>query len=330
MQRYILIRLLQGVFLVIVITTIVFALTRLSGDPIELMVPLETPDEVIDQIRDHWGLDEPWHIQYWNFMSNAAQGNFGKSFKWPGESNVIDLISERLGASLQITLTALVVASVIALALGVLTAIKRDTFWDYGGKALALLGQSAPSFWTAIMLIWVLGVELTWLPVAGRGEGWSVGWYEVWKGGWWEALAEELKHMVLPVVTLSAFQVAAMMRLVRSSMLDTLDSEYVKLARLKGIPEWKVVWKHCLRNAAITPITYFGLTAGVLMTGSVIVETVFAWPGIGLLMIDSIVARDIQVVQAATLVFAVIIIVLNLIVDIIYAVVDPRIRYGAA
>lgn len=319
MQRYILIRLLQGVFLVIVITSIVFALTRLSGDPIELMVPLETPDEVIESIRAHWGLDDPWHIQYWNFMSNAAQGNFGKSFKWPGEEDVMGLIRTRLVSSLQITLTALVVASAIAMVLGVLTAVKRDTVWDYGGKFFALLGQSAPSFWTAIMLIWIFGVELEWLPAAGRGEG-----------GGLSRVGDELKHMVLPVATLSAFQVAAMMRLVRSSMLDTLDSEYVKLARLKGIPEWKVLWKHCLRNAAITPLTYFGLTAGVLMTGSVIVETVFAWPGVGLLMINSIQARDIQVVQAATLVFAVIIILLNLIVDIVYAVVDPRIRYGTA
>ncbi len=318
MQRYILIRLLQGVFLVVVITTIVFILTRLSGDPIELMVPLETPDEVIQSIREYWGLDEPWHIQYWNFMSNAAQGDFGKSFKWPGEEDVMDLISSRLVASLQVTLTALLLASLVAMVLGVLTAVKRDTPWDYGGKFFALLGQSAPSFWTAIMLIWVFGVELGWLPVAGRGQGEGLARVE-----------DELKHMVLPVATLSAFQVAAMMRLVRSSMLDTLDSEYVKLARIKGIPEWKVLWKHCLRNAAITPLTYFGLTAGVLMTGSVIVETVFAWPGVGLLMINSIQARDIQVVQATTLVFAVIIILLNLIVDIVYAVVDPRIRYGS-
>ena len=318
MQRYILIRLLQGVFLVIVITSIVFVLTRLSGDPIELMVPLETPDEVIQSIREHWGLDEPWHIQYWNFMSNAAQGKFGESFKWP-EQNIMEVVRGRLVASLQVTLTALFLASFIAMVLGVLTAVKRDTPWDYGGKIFAFLGQSAPSFWTALMLMWVLGVELDWVPVAGRGQGEGL-----------DRLVDELKHMVLPVATLSSFQVAAMMRLVRSSMLDTLDSEYVKLARIKGIPEWKVLWKHCLRNAAITPLTYFGLTAGVLMTGSVIVETIFAWPGIGLLMIDSINGRDFQVVQAATVVFAVIIIVLNLVVDIIYAFVDPRIRYGNA
>ncbi len=316
MQRYILIRLLQGVFLLIVISSIVFVLSRLSGDPIELMVPLETPDEVVESIREYWGLDEPWHIQYWNFMSNAAQGNFGQSFKWP-EQDIMGLISARLVASLQVTLTALFLASLIAMVLGVLAAVKRDTPWDYGGKVFALLGQSAPSFWTGLMLMWVFGVELEFLPVAGRGEGEGLG-----------GVGDELKHMVLPVATLSAFQVAAMMRLVRSSMLDTLDSEYVKLARIKGIPEWKVVWKHCLRNAAITPLTYFGLTAGVLITGSVIVETVFAWPGIGQLIITSIEARDFQVVQATTLVFAVLIILLNLMVDITYAFIDPRIRYG--
>ena len=307
MQRYILIRLVQGVFLVIVITSIVFALTRLSGDPIELMVPLETPDEVIESLRDHWGLDEPWHIQYWNFMSNAAQGNFGRSFKWPGEEDVMGLIRTRLVSSLQITLTALVVASAIAMVLGVLTAVRRDTPWDYGGKIFAFLGQSAPTFWTGIMLIWIFAVELDWFPTSGKGG---------------------IKHMVLPVITLGAFQVAAIMRLVRSSMLDTLDSEYVKMARLKGLPEWKVLWKHCLRNAAIAPLTYFGITAGVLLTGSVIVENIFAWPGVGQLVVSGAVGRDFKLVQGSVLIISVGFILLNLIVDILYAYVDPRIRYG--
>ena len=305
MQRYILIRLIQGAFVVWVVVTFVFVLSRLSGDPIELMVPIETAPEVVEAIQEHWGLNDSLLHQYWNFVSNAAQGKFGQSFKWPAE-DIMGLIKARLAASLQLTLTALVLASVVALVLGVLTAIKKDTPWDYVGKSFAFLGQSAPSFWTAIMLMWLFGVELKWLPTAGKGG---------------------IEHMVLPVATLSAFQVAAMMRLVRSSMLDTLDSEYVKLARIKGLPEWKVLWKHCLRNAAIAPLTYFGLTAGVLLTGSVIVETVFAWPGIGLLIISSINGRDFQVVQAVTLVFSVGFILLTLIVDIIYAFVDPRIRY---
>ena len=306
MQRYILIRLVQGVFLLFVISSLVFVLTRLSGDPIDLMLPIETPPEVIEQVRSYWGLDKPWHVQYWNFMSNAAQGDFGTSFKWPNQ-NIMGLISSRLVASLQLTVTSLVAASLIALVLGVLTAVKRDTPWDYGGKIFAFIGQSAPSFWTGIMLMWIFAVELDWLPSSGKGG---------------------IKHMVLPVATLSAFQVAAMMRLVRSSMLDTLDSEYVKMARIKGLPEWKVVWKHCLRNAAIAPLTYFGLTAGVLLTGSVIVETIFAWPGVGRLIINAVQGRDFQVVQASALVFAVGFILLNLIVDIVYAIVDPRIRYG--
>ena len=263
------------------------------------MLPIETPPEVIQQVRGYWGLDKPWHVQYWNFMSHAVQGDFGTSFKWPNQ-NVMGLISSRLVASLQLTVTSLVVASLIALVLGVLTAVKRDTPWDYGGKLFAFIGQSAPSFWTGIMLMWIFAVELDWLPSSGKGG---------------------IKHMVLPVATLSAFQVAAMMRLVRSSMLDTLDSEYVKMARIKGLPEWKVVWKHCLRNAAIAPLTYFGLTAGVLLTGSVIVETIFAWPGVGRLIINAVQGRDFQVVQASALVFAVGFILLNLLVDIVYAIV---------
>ena len=306
MQRYILVRLFQGIFLVFVISVIVFALARASGDPIGLMLPIETSPDVIASVRSYWGLDKPLHVQYWRFATNAVQGDFGASLKWPGH-NIMDLIGSRLVASLQLTLTALVLASLLALVLGVLTAVKKDTPWDYGAKVLAFLGQSAPSFWVGIMLMWIFAVKLDWFPTSGRGG---------------------VEHMVLPVITLSAFQVAAMMRLIRSSMLDTLDSEYVKMARIKGLPEWTVVWKHCLRNAAIAPLTYFGLTAGVLLTGSVIVETIFAWPGVGALMIDAIQGRDFQVVQAGTIVFAVGFILLNLIVDIVYAVVDPRIRYG--
>ena len=216
-------------------------------------------------------------------------------------------MSSRIVATLQLAGTSLVLAAIMALGLGVLTAVKKDTPLDLFGKMFALFGQSAPAFWIGIMLIWIFAVQLDWLPTSGRG-------------GW--------KHMVLPVITLGWFEVAAITRLVRSSMLDTLDSEYVKLARLKGVPEWKVVWKHSLRNAAIAPLTYFGIVAGALVLGSVVVETVFFWPGLGQLTVQAVLGRDFQVVQAVAMVFAVGFIGLNLIVDILYGYLDPRIRYG--
>jgi peptide/nickel transport system permease protein len=189
---------------------------------------------------------------------------------------------------------------------GVATAVWRDSFFDSFGKIVALLGQSLPSFWLGIVLMWIFAVTLGWLPTSGRGT-WA--------------------HMVLPAVCLGWFQVAAMMRLIRSAMLDVLDSEFVKLTRVKGLSEWKVVWKHCLRNAAIAPLTYFAITAGVLLTGSVVIESVFAWPGTGLLAVDAVRARDFQVVQAIVIVFAAVFILTNLVVDILYAYIDPRIRY---
>jgi peptide/nickel transport system permease protein len=195
---------------------------------------------------------------------------------------------------------------VIAVPVGVLAAVTKDKPFDYAGKIVALLGQSLPSFWLGIVLMWIFAVTLGWLPTSGRGT---------------------ISHMILPAVCLGWFQVAAMMRLVRSAMLDVLDSEFVKLARVKGLAEWKVVWKHCLRNAAIAPITYFAITAGVLLTGSVVIESVFAWPGTGLLAVDAVRARDFQVVQAIVIVFAAVFIFTNLVVDILYAYLDPRIRY---
>jgi peptide/nickel transport system permease protein len=306
MQRYIVIRLVQSIFVMLAISIIVFGLTRLSGNPITLMLPIDAGPEDFERLNKFWGLDQPQHVQYWKFVSNAVQGDFGQSFKWPGRS-AMDLVGVRLLATIQLTLTALLLGTAMAVLFGVVTAAAKDTPLDYLGKIIALLGQSAPSFWIGIMLIWIFAVQVNWLPTSGRGG---------------------ISHMVLPVVTLGWFQVAAVMRLVRSSMLETLDSEYVKLARIKGLSEWKVIWKHCLRNAAIAPLTYFGILAGALVTGSVIVETVFAWPGIGLLIIEAVLARDFQVVQAVAMVLALGFVMINLTVDILYAYVDPRIRYG--
>jgi peptide/nickel transport system permease protein len=195
---------------------------------------------------------------------------------------------------------------VIALPIGVFSAVWKGSAWDSAAKIIALLGQSLPAFWLGIVLMWIFAVTLGWFPTSGRGG---------------------IEYMILPAITLGWFQVAAIMRLVRSSMLEVLDSEFVKLTRIKGLPEWKVVWKHCLRNAAIAPLTFFAIIAGVLMTGAVVTESVFSWPGTGLLVVDAVRARDFQVVQAVVIVFAGIFILTNLLVDILYAYLDPRIRY---
>jgi peptide/nickel transport system permease protein len=305
MQRYIARRALQSLLAIWVMSLIVFSLARISGNPLDMMLPLEATREDYERVSKHWGLDEPLHTQYVIFLSKAVRGDFGYSWKWPGHS-AMGLVAERLPATLQLAGFALAISVLIALPIGVLSAVKKGTGWDTAAKIIALLGQSLPAFWLGIVLMWIFAVTLGWFPTSGRGG---------------------LTYMVLPAITLGWFQVAAIMRLVRSSMLEVLDSEFVKLTRIKGLAEWKVVWKHCLRNAAIAPLTFFAIIAGVLMTGAVVTESVFSWPGTGLLVVDAVRARDFQVVQAVVIVFAGIFILTNLVVDILYAYLDPRIRY---
>jgi peptide/nickel transport system permease protein len=304
MQRYIAVRLLQSLLTILVMSIIVFSLARVTGNPLDVLLPLEATPEDYERVAKHWGLDRPLYVQYFVFLTKAVRGDFGMSWKWQGHS-AMGLVVERLPATLELAGLALLISVVIAVPVGVLAAVTKDKPFDYAGKIIALLGQSLPSFWLGIVLMWIFAVMLGWLPTSGRGG---------------------LSHMILPAICLGWFQVAAMMRLVRSAMLDVLDSEFVKLARVKGLAEWKVVWKHCLRNAAIAPLTYFAITAGVLLTGSVVIESVFAWPGTGLLAVDAVRARDFQVVQAIVIVFAAVFIFTNLVVDILYAYLDPRIR----
>jgi peptide/nickel transport system permease protein len=311
-QRYILIRLAQSVLTLLIISIVVFGLARLSGDPINVLTSDDMSEQDLQQVKENWGLDKSYPEQYWLFLANAVQGDFGNSLRFRGHT-AISLIKRRLPATLELTAVALGFGVLLAIPIGVLSAVKKDTPFDYGAKIFGLLGQSVPSFWLGIVLIWVFGVTLGWLPVSLRDEG---------------NIFQRLDHIVLPAFTLGYFSVAALMRLTRSAMLEVLDSEYVKLARIKGLPEWKVIWKHCLRNAAIAPLTYFGLVAGFLLTGSVVTETVFAWPGTGLLAVEAVQARDYQVVQAVVLFMASIFIASNLVVDVLYAYLDPRIRYN--
>ena len=304
MERFIALRVLQSLLALWVMSVIVFGLARISGNPLDVMLPIEAQPEDYARLEKYWGLDKPLATQYVIFVKKALQGDFGQSLKYQGQS-AMGLVVERLPATLELACSALLVSVLLALPIGVLAAVAKGRSWDTAAKIVALLGQSLPTFWLGIVLMWIFAVMLDWLPSSGRGG---------------------LSHLILPAIALGWFQVAAIMRLVRSSMLEVLESEFVKLARVKGIPEWKVVWKHCLRNAAISPLTYFAIIAGSLLTGSVVTETVFTWPGVGLLVVDAVRSRDFQVVQAVVILFAGIFIVCNLLVDVMYAYLDPRIR----
>ena len=305
MQRYIIRRIAQGLLAIFVISMVVFALARLSGDPLNVLLPEEATEEQIEFTKKEWGLDKPMHVQYVIYLGNLFRGNLGESFRWGKGAEKV--IAERLPNTLQLSAFALIITGLMALPIGVMVAVKKDTGYDYVGKIFAILGQSAPSFAIGLILMWIFAVKLDLFPTSGKGG---------------------ISHMILPAIALGYYNVAALMRLTRSSMLEVLDTEYVKLARLKGIAERKVIWKHCFRNALIVPLTYFGLIGAVLVTGSVVIETVFAWPGLGQAVIESIVARDFVVVQAIVLVFALAFIAINIMIDILYAYIDPRIRYA--
>jgi peptide/nickel transport system permease protein len=305
MQRFILIRLSHSILALFAVSIIIFGLARVSGDPVSMMLPVEATQEDFARVRAAWGLDKPVYMQYLTYMGHVFQGDFGDSIRWKGQTS-LSLVLERFPATLELAILSLFVAAIIALPIGVVVAVKKDTSVDMAGKVVALLGQSLPSFWLGLMLMWVFAVQFELLPTSGRG-------------GW--------QHLILPAVALGYFQVAAVMRLTRSSMLEVLDTEFVKLARIKGISERSVVWKHCLRNALIAPLTYFGLILGGFLTGSVVTETVFSWPGVGLLAIDAVRARDFPVIQTVVIFFASVFILSNLLVDILYAYLDPRIRY---
>ena len=305
MQRFIIIRCLYALLVLFIVSIIVFALARTSGSPVDVYLPFDAGPAQEKALERSLGLDQPIPVQYLKFVWNALRGDFGQSINW-ADQTAIGLVGQRFPATMQLAAIAMGISLLIAIPIGVLSAVKKDSIFDYIGKVIALAGQSLPPFWLGIVLIFIFAVYWDVFPTQGRGGG---------------------KNLILPAITLGWFQVAAMMRLVRSAMLEVLDSEYIKLARIKGLLEWKVVWKHALKNAAIPPLTFFGIVAGQLMTGAVITESVFTWPGTGLLAIQAINARDYPVVQAVVITFAGIYILANLIVDILYAYLDPRIRY---
>ncbi|TGD41738.1 ABC transporter permease [Pseudotabrizicola sediminis] len=304
MLKFLAHRLIHALISLLVITVIVFSLSHLSGNPIDAMLPDDATPQQIEDLTRHLGLDRPILVQYLTFLQNAAVGDFGDSLKWKGQT-AAQVVLERMPATLQLGGLALLISVVVAIPLGVLAAVYKNTIFDATATVIALLGQSLPAFWLGIVLMWIFAVTLGWLPTSGHGG---------------------LSHMILPAISMAWFQISALTRLTRSAMLEVLDAEYIKLARVKGVREQQVIWKHAFRNAAIVPITYFGVLAGSLLTGSVVIETVFNWPGTGWLAITAIQGRDFPVVQTVVLFFAVLFLLANFVVDVLYALIDPRIR----
>ena len=306
MQRYILGRIVQSLVSMIVVSIVVFALVRLSGDPIAIMAPPEATEADIAAMRTYLGLDRSWPVQYWWFVSRAVQGDFGRSIRF--RRPAMDLILERYGATFELGGLAILIVVAVALPVGVYAAVRRGSALDYAARTFAALGQAVPPFWLGLLLVLVFGVLLRLLPTSGRGTP---------------------LHIVLPGLTLGWFAVAGLMRLTRSSMLDVLGSEYVKLARIKGLPERQVIWKHAFKNAALPVVTFAALLFVALLNGSIIIETVFSWPGLGLLVIEAVDSRDYPIVQAVVVCLSVMYIGVNLLVDILYAYLNPKIRYQA-
>ena len=311
---------------------LVFFLMQLApGDPVTLLLGEDAEPHEIEEVTREWGLDQPIIVQYWQFVSKAVRGDFGESMRY-GEP-VTQLVMERLPATVELALASLLVAIIIALPIGVYSAIKHNSLWDHSGMTVALVGISVPNFWLGIMLIFFLGGQWNLLPVAGRlTYGVNVApvtqlmLVDALIAGDLPAFWDAFKHILLPAVTLGTSFAAIITRISRSSVLEVIRQDYITTARAKGLSERKVIWKHTLRNALITIITILGLQLGALLSGSVITETVFSWPGIGSLLIQSITTRDYKLAQGVIFFFAMVYFFVNLMVDLLYTWVDPRIR----
>ena len=305
MQTFLIRRLIAGIVVIVLVSFLVFSLSRLAGDPRLLYTDGYTTADSFEELGKQLGLDKPFVVQYVLWMSGAVRGDFGVSLY--ARTSAINVIKERIPATLELSAGALVFALITGIPLGVMSAVKRGTIWDYVGRTFALFGQALPAFWLGIMLVLIFSVQLDLLPTSRRGD-WS--------------------HYVLPSVTLGWVASAGFLRLVRSAMLEILDSEYVKFARAKGVNLQKVIWKHALRNALIPPLTYAGVLMGAFLTGAVVIETVFGWPGLGSLAVKAVLNNDFPVMTGVVMIFAAIYVAANFMVDILYAYIDPRIRYS--
>jgi len=303
MRTFLLRRLLQSLVVLLGVSFVVFFILFLTGDPAAVMLPPEATAEDIQRFRESMGFNDPFFVQYGRFLFGAMRGNFGTSIRH-GEP-AFTLVVERMPATFELAGAALVIALMLAIPAGIVSAVRRNTIVDYISTVVALLGQSMPTFWLGIMLILFFSVQFQVLPSSGRGT--------------WQ-------HLVLPAITLGLFTTARITRLTRSGMLEVLNQDYIRTARAKGVSDPPVVWKHALKNAAIPIVTIVGIELGTLLGGSVITETIFAWPGVGRLSVQAIYNRDYPVVQAAVFLLAATFIIVNLLVDVVYTYLDPRIR----
>ncbi len=307
MGRYVLTRVLQGLLTLWLVTVAVFFLVRLTGNPIHFMISPDATPADRQRLIEYYGFDKSYWEQYINYNKNFLKGEFGESLRWDSRDG-FEVFVDRLPATIQLTLAAMFFSIIVGVTLGVLSATNPDSLFDRVSKVVAILGQSMPVFWVGILMILVFAVYFNVLPAGGSIE--RLGW----------------KAIVLPAVTLGWLFVAAHMRIVRSSMIEVLDSEYIKMIRAKGLPRRMVIWKHALKNASIPIFTLFMVNFAQLISGAVVTETIFSWPGIGRLLVDSIFVRDFAVAQTVVFFGAGFIVAINLTVDIIYGLLDPRIR----
>ncbi len=322
MFAFVLRRLAQAIVVMVVVAFIAFLLFQYVGDPVVFLLGQDAKPDQIRQLRADLGLDRPFFVQFWHFLVNAAQGEFGLSLRQGAK--VSRLIVERLPATLELSIVAAVLALVIGLPMGVYAALRRGTFMSQALMALSLVGVSLPTFLIGILLILVFSVGLGWFPSFGRGDtvnlwGWSTGLLT--RDGWW--------HLVLPAITLAIFQLTLIMRLVRSEMLEVLRTDYIKFARARGLSDRAIHFGHALRNTLVPVITITGLQLGSLIAFAIITETVFQWPGMGLLFIQAVTYADIPVMAAYLCLIALIFVTINLVVDLLYFAVDPRLRISA-
>ncbi|HOP55502.1 MAG TPA: ABC transporter permease [bacterium] len=305
MINYIIRRLLLTIPTIIGIITITFLLMYVvPGDPVRILMGQRGDPETIAMIRKQMGLDDPLPVQYFRFLGNILRGDFGRSYAT--NRPVLPEILSRFPATLKLALASMLVASIIGLTAGIVSATKQYSFFDYSSMVVALMGVSAPVFWVGLLLMWIFGYTLGWLPISGYGG---------------------VSYLILPAIALGVRPAAYIARMTRSSFLEVLRQDYIRTARAKGLPERRVIYVHAMRNTLITVITVLGMELASLLSGAVLTETIFAWPGIGRLSVDAIIKRDHPMVQGTVLFTAIIFIFANLIVDISYAFLDPRIRY---
>jgi peptide/nickel transport system permease protein len=323
MIAFVLRRLIQAVIVMIAVAFIAFLLFQYVGDPVVFLLGQDAKPEQIRELRAALGLDQPFFVQFWHFLVNAAQGEFGLSLRQGAK--VSRLIGERFPATLELALVAAVLALFIGIPMGVYTALRRGTFLSQVFMTVSLLGVSLPTFLIGILLILVFAVMLGWFPSFGRGETVQFGW---WSSGLFRA--DGWHHIILPAVTLAIFQLTLIMRLVRAEMLEVLRTDYIKFARARGLTNRAIHFGHALKNTLVPVMTITGLQLGGLIAFAIITESVFQWPGMGLLFIQAVTFADVPVMAAYLCLIALIFVVINLVVDLLYFVVDPWLRVGKA